>query len=95
MNRRTAEVFAAALALPKDDRLGLAEKLLASASVARTTPEWAKAWKPVTSRREAWATAHHELKVYAEACGESRQLVYGTRDLPRRLSQRIREPWAV
>ena len=72
MDRTAAEVFAAALALPKEERLGLAEKLLAS--LDETTPEWAEAWKAELAKRDAapesecepWEAVHDELEAYAE-----------------------------
>ena len=71
-DRTAAEVLAAALSLPKEERLGLAEKLLES--VDETTPEWEEAWKTELDRREAapetdcepWASVQDELKAYAE-----------------------------
>jgi putative addiction module component (TIGR02574 family) len=70
-DRTVAEVLTAALSLPKEERLGLAEKLLES--VNQTTPEWEEAWKAELDRREAasetdcepWASAHDELEAYA------------------------------
>lgn len=67
MNRRTAEVFAAALSLPKHERMPLIERLLGSPD-DETTPEWALAFQAeIIARRaavpEPWSSVRGEMKL--------------------------------